>query len=388
MPFWLKLIDTGTIVQDANCYACSEPSAEPKLVDAWLKPHDGPAVHVPASSSLPAHYVLPAGPGLGEPDIFEHVGLQVMHEWELMGGRSPNYDQKLPKKLEVIERLRERFGSDLPVRVGYGIDPRLGGGHQGLREALTALIRRDQATEIVVAYHGVGFSDIMQTHMIRHEVEEIATSLDPDVRLSYSDPIGTEDAYVDAVAHFAAEQVERLPANAKIAIHLSGHGLATTTCGEYECGEDPYHEFSRALFDRAKKAIDAEVRDDVRVFHIYGDGATEEDDPEDLVDSPMEALAHRKEAGFTHVIDIPYEFDSDSRDTLIILRQGYERPIPDWDRGFNSEFKHEGIKVRITHAHFGAAAKTTAFFEVVREALEGKRSGGHTDDHRSPAGGR
>jgi hypothetical protein len=380
IPAWLKLLDTGTIVQDSGCFGCSEAAASPALVDAWLDPHEGPAVHVPASSSLPAHYVVPGGPGLGEPDIFEHVGLQAMHEWELMGGRSPNYDQKLPKKLQVIELLKERFGASLPVRVGYGIDPRLNGGYQGLRQAIVELIRQDHVSRIVVAYHGVGYSDIMQTHMIRHEVEEIAASLDPDVKLTYADPIGTEKAYIGAVAAFARQQVQSLPRGAKVALHLSGHGLSTTTCGEYECGEDAYHAFARRLFRRTKSAIESVIPDRVGVFHLYGDGATDEDDPDDLVDSPMEALAKRKEAGYRYVVDIPYEFDSDSRDTLIILRQGYERPIPDWNEDLVSEFDHEGMTVRITHAHFGAAAKTEAFYEVIRKALlRADRPEGH--DH-------
>jgi hypothetical protein len=54
--------------------------------------------------------------------------------------------------------------------------------------------------------------------------------------------------------------------------------------------------------------------------------------------SPIEALDERSEEGFGHVIDVPYEFDSDSRDTLIVLRQGYQREIPDRDGRFESRF--------------------------------------------------
>jgi hypothetical protein len=113
------------------------------------------------------------------------------------------------------------------------------------------------------------------------------------------------------------------------------------------------------------------------VFHLYGDGADDESDPNDLVDSPMEALAKRKEAGFTHVIDVPYEFDSDSRDTLIILRQGYRRPIPDWDPRYESSFRSEGMRVRITNTQFGSRLKARAFYRVIAEALRGGGTGGH-----------
>ena len=341
-------------------------------MDAWLDAHDEPVGYVPGSDNSPAHYIAAGGPGLGEPDIFEHVGLQAMHEWELMGGTSPNFGQKLPKKEAVIRRLRADF-PDVPIRVGYGIDPRLEGRSQGLRQAVVELVNSDRVDRIVVAYHGVGFSDIMQTHMIRHEIHEILEEEGAGhVKLTYSDPIGTTDDYVRAVVDKAVDEIDRLPDRAPVAIHLSGHGLGTDMCGDYDCGADSYHASSAKLFRRTKWAIDAAIDRPGRtgVFHIYGDGGDAESDPDDEVDSPLEALAKRNEQGFEHVIDIPYEFDSDSRDTLIVLRQGYDRPIPDWDENFESRFRFEGLRVKITNSSFGGRLKTNAFEEVIRAALE------------------
>lgn len=106
------------------------------------------------------------------------------------------------------------------------------------------------------------------------------------------------------------------------------------------------------------------------MFHVYGDGGEGEDDPEDEVDSPLEALAKRKDAGFAYVVDIPYEFDSDSRDTLIILRRGYGRPEGEWNARFESSFRHDGLRVRITNSSFGVAAKTDAYETVVVDGIE------------------
>lgn len=384
IPSWLKLIDAGTIVQDVNCYGCSAPSSAPELMDAWLSPHEMPATYVPPSDSISAHYVVPGGPGLGEPDIFEHVGLAAWHEWELMGGRSPNYDEKLPKKVEVIRRLRAEYGADLPIRVGYGIDPRLEGRRQDIRNALLGLVNRDRVDHIVVAYHGVGFSDIMQTHMIRHEIDEILASISADVSVSYSRPIGRTPEYVAAVVTKAQAEIAKLPEKAPVALHLSGHGLATTMCGDYDCGADSYHESSKELFGRTKAAILNAVERPGRlgVFRLYGDGGTDEDDPDDLVDSPMEALQKRKADGFRYVIDIPYEFDSNSRDTLIILRQGYERPIPDWNHRYESHFDHDGLSVKITDCSFGAQLKAAALLRVVSDALDEAKGGGAGQDRQ------
>lgn len=375
IPSWLTLVDGGTVMADRTCYGCEQPSGAPELIDAWLKPYSGPAAFVPGSDSLPAHYLRPGGPGQGEPDIYEHVGLSAWHEWQLMGGRSPNYDQKLPKKRAVMARLARRYPG-MPVRVGYGIDPRIGGRHQDVERAVTQLINRERVDHIVVAYHGVGFSDIMQTHMIRHEVEEIAGRLDPAVTVSYAEPIGTTDAYVRAVVHEARRELAAVPEDAPVALHLSGHGLPTTTCGEYDCGSDAYHAYARRLFERTKAALERAIDRPGRtgIFHVYGDGGEGESDPEDEVDGPIEALEQRVADGFRYVIDIPYEFDSDSRDTLIVLRRGYHRPIPDWDARLESRFDYRGLRVKISNASFGSALKTRAFEQVILAAIQAARA--------------
>ena len=372
VPRWLTALETGTILYDADCPACEEPSDSPRLVDAWLRPHDGPAAFVPASDSLAAHYVVPGGPGFREPDIFEHVGLSAWDEWQRMGGRSPNYDEKLPKKGAVIDRLRDRYGDDVAVRIGYGIDPRIGGGRQGIREALDALVNRDRVESLVVVYHGVGFSDIMQTHHLRHQIAEHLASLDRrDMPVRYAEPLGTTDHYVAAVVDKVRSELAALPADAAVAVHLSGHGLPITTCGEYDCGADAYHRYAAALFARVKPAVEAAISRPGRtgVFHVYGDGGEGDADPDDEVTSPLEALDARAAEGWTHVVDIPYEFDSNSRDTLIVLRQGYRRPQPDWNREFESHFTRRGLHVKIANVNGGEAHKTDALHAVTVAAV-------------------
>ena len=374
IPSWLTALETGTILYDADCPACGERSDSPRLIDAWLRPHEGPAAFVPASDSLPAHYVLPGGPGLREPDIYEHVGLAAWHEWQRMGGRSPNYDEKLVKKNEVVRRLTATYGNRLAVRVGYGIDPRIGGGRQGIREALDALVNRDRVESLVVVYHGVGFSDIMQTHHLRHQIAEHLEALgEGDMPVRYARPLGTTDHYVTAIVDKVKAEMAKLPVDAPVAIHLSGHGLSTTTCGDYDCGSDAYHRYAAQLFERVRPAVEAGIDRPGRtgVFHIYGDSGEGESDPENKVAGPIEALEARAAEGWTHVVDIPYEFDSNSRDTLIVLRQGYRRPQPDWNRSWESHFDVDGIRVKIANANGGEAHKTDALEAVTTAALAG-----------------
>lgn len=374
IPPWLRLLDTGTILMDADCPKCEKPFASPRLVDAWLVAHEGPAAFVPASDSLPAHYVRPAGRGGGEPDIFEHVGLQAWQEWRAMGGRSPNYDEKLAKKQAVIERLRAAYGDRIAIRVGYGIDPRIGGGHQGIREALDALVNADRVSELVVAYHGVGFSDLMQTHHLRHVIAEHLEHLGAgELPVRYASPLGDTDAYVHAVAGKVGAELAAVPADAPVAIHLSGHGLPAGMCGEYDCGADSYHEHSRRLFERAKAAILDHIDRPGRteIFHIYGDGGEGDADPENMATSPGEALALRRQQGFKNVIDVPHEFDSNSRDTLIVLRASYGRPTPDWNARWESVWTtDDGLHVKLANALGFEGLKTDALEQVIRTALD------------------
>lgn len=372
VPSWLRLLDAGTVLMDAACPACDAPSMSPRLVDAWLRPHRRAALFVPKSGSQPAHYVKPIGPGRGEPDIFEHVGLQTWQEWLAMGGRSPNYDEKLAKKEAVIKRLEAAYGDEVAFRIGYGIDPRIDGGRQGIRQALDALVNADKVTEIVVAYHGVGFSDLMQTHHLRHVVEEHLARLGAgDIPVRYAAPLGDSDAYLQAVAAKVAAELTAVPGDAPVAVHLSGHGLSTGMCGDYDCGADGYHAYSRGLFARSRAAILAGIDRPGRteIFHIYGDGGDGDDDPDNRATSPTESLAQRRAEGFTHVIDIPYEFDSNSRDTLIVLRRSYGRPTPDWNALWESSWTADGLHIKIANALGFENLKIDAFEQVIQKAV-------------------
>jgi hypothetical protein len=374
IPSWLRTLDLGTVLQDTACYACPEPRTGARTIDAWLRPHSGAAVFVPQTSdSLPPHYVLPGGPGFGEPDIFEHAGLQVWDEWRRIGGRSPNYDEKLGKKRALIERLKKAYGADLPIRVGYGIDPRIGGAHQGIKQAVEALVNRDRVDGIVAVYHGVGFSDIMQTHMLRHEVHDTLADLGSDVPVRFARPLGSSGHYTLAIVEKVKRELAALPPDVPVAVHLSGHGLPTTTCGGYDCGNDAYHAFAKKLYDKTSRAVRAAIDRPGRtgVFSIFADGSEGDTDPEDRVDSPLEALAKRKREGFRYVIDVPYEFDSNSRDTLIVLREAYGRHAPDWNSRYESRFTMNGLRVKIANASGGDAHKIAAFEAVARQALSG-----------------
>jgi hypothetical protein len=190
----------------------------------------------------------------------------------------------------------------------------------------------------------------------------------------YAEPLGVTDHYVAAVVEKVEAELALLPSDAAVAIHLSGHGLSTTTCGDYDCGADAYHGYAARLFARVSAAVKVSVdrAGPTGVFHIYGDGGEGEVDPENEVAGPIEALDARvAEGGWSHVVDIPFEFDSNSRDTLIILRQGYRRPQPDWNAKWESHFPYQHLQVKIANANGGEEHKTDALEAVTVGALDG-----------------
>jgi len=372
IPSFVLFGDEGTILQDRNCYACATPSATPDLVDAWGRPFTGPATFVPATPHSPAHWLSASGPGVGEPDFYEHSGHSTRLEWEAMGNRSPNYRQKLVEKKAVLSDLKKRYkGRNVVFRVGYHINPHVDGS-LNITEAVRQLVQDEHVGKVVVAYHGVAFSDIMQTHMIRHEIHEELDALGSHVELIHADPMGKSGFYIQAVVDKVKAELKKVPNGSPVAIHLSAHGESLSMCGTYDCAGDAYHAVVADLFARTKAAIEQKVKWKGRlgVFHLYGEGADPAHDPGNLVDSPTEALAKRKADGYRYVIDVPYTFDADSRDTLIVLREAYGLTPPDWNPAYETRFLRDDLRVKITNSSFGQEKKIRAFKEVIRRAAD------------------
>jgi hypothetical protein len=85
----------------------------------------------------------------------------------------------------------------------------------------------------------------------------------------------------------------------------------------------------------------------------------------------MEALEHHKAAGYQQVIDIPYEFDANSRDTLIVLRQGYGLEPPNWNSRLESFFTYKGtLPVKIANSFGNETLKTAALQQLITDALD------------------
>ena len=92
----------------------------------------------------------------------------------------------------------------------------------GLRAGLDGAIPMYRNAVMPLVYHGVGFSDIMQTHHLRHVIHDhLATLGAGHLPVRYAAPIGTSDAYVDAVVadpRYALAEHQKPPK--KVGSHL------------------------------------------------------------------------------------------------------------------------------------------------------------------------
>jgi hypothetical protein len=146
-----------------------------------------------------------------------------------------------------------------------------------------------------------------------------------------------------------------LPKDANVAVFLSNHGFPTTKIGKYDASTDCYHKNVKDVFESAKKAILQEVKwnGEFTVMQVFGQFLGEKYNPGQVMMSPDRALDEVSSQGFTHVVDIPYEFPGDSVDILVKLRQAYGLvDLPNWNENYETRLKYKNLDVKITSANF------------------------------------
>lgn len=188
----------GTILMDGNNIFATEPRPNPDLIDAWLRPHTGPAQFVPARKKIlglipaprRAHYLLKGtGPGRDEPDFYQFYGFEVHRRWLLMNNHSPFYEQTQPQKEEVRRRLEEKYGDRLLVRFAYGIDPFPEKEQQCPHHVARELVKAG-CDDIAVAEHFHVISDSMSRYHCSQHVLEGIHQPGAEIPAVFADQIG------------------------------------------------------------------------------------------------------------------------------------------------------------------------------------------------------
>ena len=387
----LLLVDQGTVLLDKAHPFEKGPRLDAKLMDAWTRDHPGPALYVGSpvpqvrESQVPVldgYYVVPGGPGLGEPDVLEMAGLSAYVEWLQMDGESPMHSTK-GLVLDAAERqLRERYGDRLVIQRSYHVVPHVGPGETDA-EAAKAFVDAGVAT-VVDAYTTTVFSDVMNSCMMMPHMQHVFEEAGYEGRIVEAGMAGRTHAYAHAVSARVNQLLAEYPEGEPVAVFLTHHGqnpASTSPCGDK--GPDQYHENAKALHEAVLKALGEDVqREGVRYYQVYGQGAGAADDG---MLSPLEALEQARADGARRVLDLPYELTGDGFDNLVAHRGSYglaPEDAPHYDANRETRMTLRGMDVRIASASFEVEARAAALVEVVEAVLRaeaGDQAAGH--DH-------
>ncbi len=370
----------GTILMDRDEIFATEPHPNPDLIDAWLRPHTGPAEFVPARKKIlglipaprEAHYLLKGtGPGRDEPDFYQFYGFEVYRRWLLMNNHSPFYEQTQPQKEEVRRRLEEKYGDRLLVRFAYGIDP-FPEKEQQCPHHVTGELVKTGCDGIAVAEHFHVISDSMSKYHCRQHVLEGIRQTGAEIPVVFAGQIGGHSELNWGVVLKIKEELAAIEPGADVAIFLSNHGFPVTRIGQYDAASDCYHENARKAFESARDAIleAVEWSGRLEVVQVFGQFLEEKYNPGGINTRPLDALGRVAADGFRQVIDIPYEFPGDSVDVLVKLRRAYGIDPPRWGENFQTRIERDGVSIKICSALFYPECRVKAYFERACQAVD------------------
>lgn len=396
LPAELLRVDQGTVLIDgANPWATS-PQLDAKFTDAWLNPYTLPAIPISDPAGLDSFdedlaggqfYLAPgSGPGLGEGDLYEAIGLGSYRLWLKMENESPMYGYVQGAWAEVAYHARKHWGDKVVIAFANHVDPKMDA-NETTEAAARYLV--SQGVDVVVdAYMSSIHSDAMNTCMMRPHTEHALREAGFKGPIVAAGMPGLTDSWARAVADYAQELVARFPDDARLSIHLAQHGgnpMSGNVCGG---GAEQYHQNAKFEFASTSRAVQERLGNrSVVLRHVYGQGAG---NPNDSVLSPTEALDLDRADGVEHAIIIPYEFWGNAMDNLVPLREslGFVPPaLPYYDSSYETHLMYEGIEVLVASAEFETEAKAEALLirvaEGIEEAVQASSAAAHEDDHPS-----
>ena len=392
--------DEGTILLDPATAYAAQPSMTPSLVDAWTRPFAGPAVPfddpLDLCPGIQLYSAPSTGPGVGEGDGYEILGLCSYLDWIKMDNNSPRYEQGLVSWKYLAYHLNKHFGDRLVVAFSHGHDPKVDPNET--LDAAAAYLVNNKVDVVLDAYQSSVFSDAMNTCMMAPHAEHALRQAGFQGEIVAVGQSGTHPLWGEATAAFAVETLKQFPASTKVSIHLTQHGANPSSPNPCAPGYDPKQGMATGMLPgQARPAVpvqdvpndqylenlneqyaiaEAAVltalagRGNVTVRHVFGAGAS---DAGDGVLSPVEALALDRADGVQQAVIIPYEFWGNALDNLVYLRESLglvPSSAPYYDENFETRLSVNGVRVLVTSAFFGTELKSDAQLIRIAEAIE------------------
>ncbi len=370
--------DQGTMLLDKERPYDHEPRADPDLIDAWLQPHQGPAVYVgspaPDVEQLPVvdgTYVAPGGPGLGEPDILEAAGLGIWTDYMQMENDSRMHLSKQNVLDRIEQLLVQRFPDRVVVERAHHIRPMVNPVEESLASSAGKLV--DAEVDVIVdAYTSHLHSDIMNGCMKKPAFRQVLDEHGYEGRILEAGPSGLTDTFAQGMADAIAEKA-RAYANEKqggLWLSLTHHGADTEAQSPCKDRAEPYVAQTQQMFANTKQALaNRSLPENTTIAMVYGTGA--EDDSE--IYSPQQAVDNASKANASHLLDVPYELPGDGYDNLVNHRASYgldPRQAPHYDEDYETHLTRQNVQIKITSSAFAAETRALAQYEAILEAME------------------
>jgi protoheme ferro-lyase len=364
LPSFLKNIDKGTILTDTNNDQWT-PFFQRNLVNAWGETTMPVALYAKGNEKMHTvpHYFLPFfGPGFGEADVYEQATLTAYHSWRNMNNYSPYKDHTMPQINNVIDQLELEYGDRISCTSAFGFE------HGDVSTETNELLNQN-IDALIVTPQMVVDSDFEGTLHWYKDVYETIDEATIDIPVVIGEQIGSQPSFVESIVRKVKEELNQLSSDARVSLFLSNHGFPPVKIGSFDAGSDSYHDNADHVFQLVKKAIIENISTEklVEIKQIYAEFAEGDNDPENIVFSPMEAL-NTLPSNCNYVIDIPYGFIGETTDTLNALRDAFG--VEGWDENYETIFTYEEkVTVKITSCYFHNHLREQALYESINNEL-------------------
>jgi hypothetical protein len=344
-------------------------------MDAWLDDNDGPAVYVgspaPDQAQIPIAdglYQAPGGPGLGEPDVLEAAGLGTWAAYEQMENDSPMHEAKQAILDRVETDLEDSFGSNVVVERAHHIKPMVAPAEEDLWRSTERLVEQD-VDVIVDAYTSHLHSDIMNECMKEPAFRQALDHYGYEGQILEADPSGLTDVFAAGMADAIAETVrQQADPSEGVWVSLTHHGTDPGSDSPCKDRPEPYVEQSRAMFEATAERLEDELHPNATVAMVYGQGAEDSE----AIYSPLQAAENASEAGYDHLVDVPYELPGDGYDNLVNHRNSYEldpREAPHYDDSYRTNLTRYGVDITITSSDVARETRADAQTAAILDAM-------------------
>jgi len=368
--------DQGTVLLDTNHPYAHEPHLDTDFVDAWLTPHEGPAAYVgspvPDREQVPVFdgaYMMPGGPGLGEPDVLEAVGLETYTDYMQMENDSQMHPTKADILDSVATTLEERFGDKVVVETAHHIRPMVNPSEESVEQSVEELVE-EEPDAIVDAYTSHLHSDIMNECMKKKAFEAALDETGYEGPVVSSAPSGLTATFARGMADAIETKLASYDEDERVWLSLTHHGADPNLQSQCKDRKDPYVNQTIEMFENTKAALDnRSLAPNVSIHQVYGSGAEGSDDG---IYSPTEAVENASKTDHTSLLDVPYELPGDGFDNLVNHRLNYNldpRDAPHYDHQFQTHLTRENVQILVTSSAFAADDRAQAQVDVIEEAI-------------------